>query len=298
MSRQIVHGILAAAVANAGTFTVSYPTGTTRGNFSIGADAKLVINNQVLSQPADIGLSYGAASVTVTNRTGAAWAQGSIYYFQFDQPGAQNAVSVGGVEIYTPITLARIDLGSPLTLDADGICAAQNVGAAGDLLINGALAAGGVVVLDVPRNLIADSGGADDAILTIYGTDVHGDAMIETITLNGTTAVPGLKAFKRVTRVAASKAIANSAFLGTGDVLGLPVRLPSAGHILKELEDGVAATAGTTVAGLALDTESTATTADVRGTYDPNSACDGSKAFALVCALPDPAFLGNPQYAG
>ncbi len=298
MSRQIVEGILAAAVANAGTFTVSYPSGTTRGNFSTGVDAKLVINDQVLSQPADIGLSYGASSVTVTNRTGATWAAGSHFFFQFDQSGAENFVSVSGVEVYAPITLALIELGSPLTLDADGICAAQNIAEAGDLDIDGALASGGTVTLDVPRNVIADSGGADTAVLTVYGTDVHGEEMVESITLNGTTAVPGVKAFKTITRVAASAQISNSAFLGTGDVLGLPVRLPSAGYVLKELEDGAAASSGTLVAGLALDTESTATTADVRGTYDPNSACNGSKAFALICALPNPTFLGQPQYAG
>jgi hypothetical protein len=52
------------------------------------------------------------------------------------------------------------------------------------------------------------------------------------------------------------------------------------------------------VAGLATGTVSTATTADVRGTYDPNVACDGSKGFKLIVALQDPQFLGNPQYDG
>lgn len=53
---------------------------------------------------------------------------------------------------------------------------------------------------------------------------------------------------------------------------------------------------GTFVAGV--QTTPTATTGDVRGTYDPSSACDGSKQFALVCALPDPTYRGVDNYDG
>jgi len=86
--------------------------------------------------------------------------------------------------------------------------------------------------------------------------------------------------------------------IGFGDVLGLPVFLPSAAFINAELQDGVAASAGTVVAGLSPATVSTATTADVRGTYDPNAACDGSKVFELLVNLSDPTHRGNPQYDG
>jgi hypothetical protein len=58
------------------------------------------------------------------------------------------------------------------------------------------------------------------------------------------------------------------------------------------------ASAGTFVAGLSVNTISTATTADVRGTYDPSAACDGSKAFELLVNLSDPTFKGVPQYDG
>jgi len=53
---------------------------------------------------------------------------------------------------------------------------------------------------------------------------------------------------------------------------------------------------GTFVAGV--QTAPTATTGDVRGTYDPSSACDGSKQFALICALPDPTYRGVDNYDG
>lgn len=105
----------------------------------------------------------------------------------------------------------------------------------------------------------------------------------------------GKKAFKTITSVVPSANI-TGATVGSGDVLGLPVYLGEAGDILAELEDGAAATAGTVVAGD--DTDPTATTGDVRGTYDPNSAMDGATKIDLVCALPDPKYKGLSQYAG
>lgn len=55
---------------------------------------------------------------------------------------------------------------------------------------------------------------------------------------------------------------------------------------------------GTLVTALSPATKSTATTADVRGTYTPASTPDGSKAFNLLVLVADPNDLGNPQYAG
>lgn len=53
---------------------------------------------------------------------------------------------------------------------------------------------------------------------------------------------------------------------------------------------------GTFVAGVS--TAATATTGDVRGTYDPTTACDGSKSFDLLVASADPKYLGVDQYDG
>jgi hypothetical protein len=36
----------------------------------------------------------------------------------------------------------------------------------------------------------------------------------------------------------------------------------------------------------------------VRGTYDPDSACNGTKTFTLLVALTDPTYKGVAQYAG
>ena len=61
-----------------------------------------------------------------------------------------------------------------------------------------------MATLDVPRNIVVDSGGVDTAVLTFTGTDEYGNTVVESITLNGTTAVAGKKAFKTVTGVSSS----------------------------------------------------------------------------------------------
>lgn len=57
-----------------------------------------------------------------------------------------------------------------------------------------------------------------------------------------------------------------------------------------------AETNGTFVAGV--QTTPTATTGDVRGTYDPTEACNGSLAFSLLVELPDPDYKGVAHFAG
>lgn len=53
---------------------------------------------------------------------------------------------------------------------------------------------------------------------------------------------------------------------------------------------------GTFAAGV--QTAATATTGDVRGTYDPSTACTGAISFALLALLPDPTYKGVNQYDG
>lgn len=294
MSLQTVSGVLASAVANGGTVAISYPGGATqRGLFSGGTNHRLVLNSTTLVPPTDITLSFGASSVTVTNGTGATWAAGSRFVFQFDETGVENGIfhATSGVEILKPIRTQLINLGSPGTADADGYCASQSVTASTAALINGAL--GSTADARYGRNVVA--AWTNSAVITVTGKDCYGRTIVEQ-SASGTS-LTGKKAFKTITSVTFSADV-TGATVGTGDVLGLPAFLPNATYIIREMEDGATATSGTTVAGLALGTKSTATTADVRGTYDPNSACDGSKGFALLVSLPDPEYLGNPQFAG
>jgi hypothetical protein len=177
----------------------------------------------------------------------------------------------------------------PAALDADGICAQQTLAAAGNALINGALASGGTVTLDVPRNVIVDAAGAATAVLTVTGTDVYGIPMSEAITLNGTTAVAGKKAFKTITSIAASAA-ATDFFVGTGDVFGLPIRANSRNYV-QTAWNGAFVTTGTFAAADA--TAATTTTGDVRGTFAPADAADATKRLTLwVFVLDDDTQTG------
>lgn len=175
----------------------------------------------------------------------------------------------------------------PVALDADGIAAAQAVAGAGNLTINGALASSGSVTLDVPRAVQILSTGAGDTTqtATFTGTDVYNQPMTETLTFNGTTAVSGAKAFKTVTRVAISAALAGNASAGSTDILGLPYYTASRNYVITAY-DGAQVTTGTYVAGVT--TTATATTGDVRGTYLVPSATDGSKRLTVYMYATNP----------
>lgn len=301
MSFKTAEFVISADVADAGTFTVNYPTGFNRGDFEFAMGHYMTINGTRYNQPEDIGLSFGTSAVTVTNRSGGTIAATGRGFFNFARLGETIAVKgrngtvpntakrVAGVEI------VAINLGAPITANANGVCASQAGTAATAMTINGALASGGVATFDVPRNVVG--AWTNTAVLTVTGTDEYGKTVVEN-SASGTT-MAGVKAFKTITSVVPSANI-TGATVGSGDVLGLPIHVPKAtvGYILKELQDDAVATAGTVVAGLARNTESTATTADVRGTYDPNAACDGAKAFTLIAVVPDPEYQGNPQFAG
>lgn len=297
-----VSGVTASAIATGGTLTITYPTGTSRGTFAYGTRHRLSVLGKVFSAPEDMTIAFGASSAVITYNGTTTIPAGRAFTAQFDSPGEVNDVlkAATAYPIYTPGALAIWNLGSPTALAATSVCAAQAVAGAVALTINGTKATSSVYSAQCPtgRALKVVSAGAGDTTqtLAITGTDMYGQTMRETIALNGTTIVSGKKAFATVTSVVASAATAGNISVGDTDILGLPSYLPVATYILKELTDNAAPTAGTTVAGLVLTTKPTATTADVRGTYLPNQATDGSKNYVLVMALPDPTFLGATQY--
>lgn len=198
----------------------------------------------------------------------------------------------------SPIAVVSV---TPITLDADGISVAQAVAAPGNLLLNGALASGGSVTIDVPRAVSVTSSDAGDTTqtATFYGTDAYGIALVETIAFNGAAAISGKKAFKTVTRVAISAALAGNGSAGTTDIIGMPYAVTSR-NFLQTAYNGAQVTTGTFVAAVA--TTATATTGDVRGTLVPASATDGVKVLTLWIAFPDPdtraGIYGVAQFGG
>lgn len=118
---------------------------------------------------------------------------------------------------------------------------------------------------------------ANTSTVTIRGRDYLGQPMAENFTLNGITPVIGVKAFKWVDSVEVSAAATID--VGTTDKLGLPYAMQ---NVLAEMADGArVATLGTLVAPSYTDPQ-TATTADPRGTYAPNTTLDGVKFISAI----------------
>jgi hypothetical protein len=131
-----------------------------------------------------------------------------------------------------------------------------------------------VVAETFGRNLTVLSTDAGD--ITIVGKDYLGQEMTETVTcIVGTVA--GAKAFKRVTELRAAADLAGDITINVGAEYGLPF---CAVEIVREVVNGAPATEGTITAPVT--TTPSATTGDVRGTYNPNVAGDGNNDFDIT----------------
>lgn len=71
--------VLASAVADDATFTVSYPTGESKYTLADTTGGRMVVNDDARYDEGASGftVAYGASSITVTNTTGASLAAGS-----------------------------------------------------------------------------------------------------------------------------------------------------------------------------------------------------------------------------
>lgn len=190
------------------------------------------------------------------------------------------------------------NFGAPLALSANGILAAfQNVnGSAGS--VSGSFTAGagtatalgynGLVPFDSTtirngwgRNLTCTASTTCTRTVTVTGYDYLNSKVVETMTLNGTATIQGLKAFQWVESVAISSDTDTATVsIGWGNKFGLPYKGIAMDVEIKN--NALAANAGTFVAGLATATAETATNADVRGTYLPVTVIpDGTNTFEV-----------------
>ena len=94
----IIPGVLGNAVANGGTFTVGYPTGTSLASFDSGLAGTghyLLLDDNDKYSSDDIAVSFGALGVVITNNSGDTWAAGSVVDVFLEQlPGGRNVVLV------------------------------------------------------------------------------------------------------------------------------------------------------------------------------------------------------------
>lgn len=83
----VITTVLAAAVANAGTFTVAYPTGFVQRSFQsglLGPTSYMQVNDNDRYSVTQASLSFGASLVTVTNNTGLTLPAGSTIRLHLD----------------------------------------------------------------------------------------------------------------------------------------------------------------------------------------------------------------------
>lgn len=287
MTHKVASVIPSSAVATSGTLTFAYPSGTSAATFANYGHAIFArgLQAKFTQDSGAISVSFGSSNITVTYRGSTSIPADSQVDAEFNIAGNED-MPILPADVYE-MFMVKVDLGAPIAASANAISLSQSVSSGVAALLNGALGA----TLDVPRNVVA--AWTNTAVLTVTGRDEYGNVLIEQ-SASGTS-MTGKKAFKTITSIVPNASI-TSATVGTGDVLGLPIYLPSTGLILRELQDGATAAAGTPLAGV--QTLATATTGDVRGTYDPNAACDGSKAFALILAVTDPEYKGVDQYDG
>lgn len=216
---------------------------------------------------------------------------GGVYYenYQSGQRGLR------AMQLYTH------QFGAVVAADADGVLDGGTATATGGTtftLATGAalVSVAGTAQFDVPRNAVISATGAvttaTGLTFTISGTDVYGASISEAIqgfagATGGGSSRAGAKAFYTITGASVDGATSEAVNIGTGNVLGLPVKITSKGDIVAFAMDGQAITP-TLVAGLATGTTSTTTTADVRGTVTmaTGSAPNGTREYTAQIAVP------------
>jgi hypothetical protein len=101
--------VLAADVANSGTFTIAYPSGFSQGDFNAGllvsAGLYAIVNgnDKLTGAASKVSATYGASLITVTNSSGVTWAAGSTVELFFDTQNGNNVL-----ELAFPVNLASI----------------------------------------------------------------------------------------------------------------------------------------------------------------------------------------------
>ena len=205
---------------------------------------------------------------------------GDVFYSKYSPDGRR------GYELKHIVSIER---GAIVTADPNGlILSLLATGSSTTYTLDGALVSGGVGTFDVPR-VVSITGATVDlsgVTFVITGTDEYGETLVENIIGPNATIAKGIKAFKTVTSITATVAIAaTTCFAGHADVFGFPVKIVDKGDVFAVAVDGVTQTTLTIVAGLTATTTMTATTADVRGTFAPGTAADGTKRFTALVIL-------------
>lgn len=179
--------------------------------------------------------------------------------------------SGSGITVSTSITDASTGLAVTGLLAIDTAMAAATFGSAAQTSIWDPTKA-------ISRNIRITSVGDDSgATVTIVGYDLYGYPTDETITCANAGVAAGLKAFKYISSITPAGTLSGSNMsVGTGDVIGLPLRADYVGQVRIVYNDAVI-TASTGFTAAVTTDPATATTGDVRGTYALQTASNGTR---------------------
>ena len=128
---------------------------------------------------------------------------------------------------------------------------------------------------------------------TVQGYDYLGQAITEKVTLNGTTAVSTLKAFKFVEAVTIPAATGVTVTVSRKLVLGLPYRTSA---ILTETRGGVKST--TTTLTAPVNVTQTDATGDPRGTINLTTYAAPTNVVLICIASPEIFTINNEKVGG
>lgn len=180
-------------------------------------------------------------------------------------------VSSSGAGITVGVSITRADTGATVTGLLAIDTAMAGLGFGQDQTVN---------VWDptkaISRNVRITSA-ADDSgkTFTVVGYDLYGYPMSEVITGANAGVASGVKAFKYITSVTPSTTPAGNVSVGTGDVIGLPMRTDYVGQLVINYNDTlITASTGFTAA---VTTTASTTTGDVRGTYALQTASNNTR---------------------
>jgi len=189
-----------------------------------------------------------------------------------------------------------VEFGTPATASATAIVTAQDMTTAGTLTsfattytptVEGMMGRYG-------RRLTVAGSAATTGTVTIKGRDYIGQSMVETLTLNGTTAVNGQKAFRYVDSISWTATATVNLSVGTTAALGVPYRIQTTA-ITNELMNGATVAAGTLTVGSTANPQ-TATSGDPRGLYTPSTAPNGTNTYTLMYMADQTNLHGNAHY--
>lgn len=196
----------------------------------------------------------------------------------------QRNVFIAGFNYYVPAAQAmgdlaqnlrqRVNYGALVVASATALLNATSINAAVDTTTF-AVSADAIAAFMGPygRTVQLVASAAATSNVTVIGRDYLGQPMRESLTLNGTTIVQGVKAFKYVDRVTAGITAATTINLGTGAKFGVPYVTTA---VEREFADNVVAAAGTLVAPIFTDPQTT-TTGDPRGLITPTTTPNSVK---------------------